>query len=192
MPSLGFPLSLVNDLVTSAKVLNAVESTLGAHKPLVELMQQRGLEVAKAAAKLLKGEDASRAYLAGLLHDVGGLVMLAALPDQRTELFKGGPWACQRFELEKKLLGFTHAEVGAYLLGTWGLPLPLVEAVARQQAPAPVPGKLDVAGAVHIAQRLVLEQQSEAQGAPIRAEFDWNFISVGGHNLKVMAEQALT
>jgi HD-like signal output (HDOD) protein len=34
------------------------------------------------------------------------------------------------FECEKQIIGATHAEIGAYLLGLWGLPYPIVEAVA--------------------------------------------------------------
>ena len=49
-----------------------------------------------------------------------------------------------------------HAEVGAYLLGLWGFPNSIVEAVAFHHAPSLASGKcLTLAGIVHIADRLV-------------------------------------
>jgi HD-like signal output (HDOD) protein len=39
------------------------------------------------------------------------------------------------YELEREKLGTTHAEIGAFLLGSWGLPLTLVEAVAYHHMP---------------------------------------------------------
>jgi len=72
-----------------------------------------------------------------LLHDVGKLVLAVCIPEQ----FKQIMVACTKtgrpqHEIEAELLGVTHAEVGAYLLGLWGLPHPIVEAVAYHHNPA--------------------------------------------------------
>ena len=49
-------------------------------------------------------------------------------------------------------MGVSHAEVGAYLLGLWGLPAPVVEAVANHHMPRRIPHTtLDNVGTVHIA-----------------------------------------
>jgi HD-like signal output (HDOD) protein len=42
---------------------------------------------------------------------------------------------CSSYDAELKTLGVTHAEVGGYLLGLWGLPYPVIEAVANHHAP---------------------------------------------------------
>ena len=54
----------------------------------------------------------------------------------------------------------SHAEIGAYLLGLWGMPYPVVEAVAHHHRPARVPGQtvFGVLGAVHVADALAGEQ----------------------------------
>jgi putative nucleotidyltransferase with HDIG domain len=99
---------------------------------------------------------AEQAFAAGILHDVGKLILAEKLSEQyegiiaeskdtRTELFK----------VEKKYLDATHAEVGAYLLALWGLPVPLIEAVAAHHAPRRcVASTLCLAGVIHIADAL--------------------------------------
>ncbi|HEX4608983.1 MAG TPA: response regulator [Urbifossiella sp.] len=80
---------------------------------------------------------AAEARLAGLLHDIGRLALASQLPEAykavlgRTAADGAGVCAAER-----AVLGATHAEVGAYLLGLWGLPGPVVEAVARHHDPA--------------------------------------------------------
>ena len=58
-------------------------------------------------------------------------------------------------EAEQLLFGFTHAEVGAYLLGLWGLPATSVEAVAFHHEPRPAARRAatscEVVTAVHVA-----------------------------------------
>jgi HD-like signal output (HDOD) protein len=60
--------------------------------------------------------------------------------------------SCTLVQAELKVWGTTHAEVGAYLLGLWGLPYPVVEAVANCHAPDRHTGPaLDVGATVYIA-----------------------------------------
>jgi HD-like signal output (HDOD) protein len=77
------------------------------------------------------------AFTTGILHDIGKLILastsgeawesaLALSQSKKTDL-------C---EAEREILGCTHAEVGAYLLGMWGLPGSVVEGVARHCAPS--------------------------------------------------------
>jgi HD-like signal output (HDOD) protein len=84
------------------------------------------------------GAVADDAVTAALLHEVGILVLAANLPEYGIILEQqereGGPIG--RYERDR--LGTTHAEVGAYLLGLWGLPDGLVEAVAHHESPAAV------------------------------------------------------
>jgi HD-like signal output (HDOD) protein len=78
----------------------------------------------------------SFAFTAGLLHDIGILVLAANLPAEYSgalALAKQG--GIPLTLAEQQVLGAAHAEVGAYLLGLWGLPYPIVEAVAYHHAP---------------------------------------------------------
>lgn len=86
---------------------------------------------AKAIAFSEAPETAADAFTAGLLHDIGQLVVAVNLPQQYLtiqEVVKKGQltWA----EAENLILGTHHSALGAYLLELWGLPSPIVEAVA--------------------------------------------------------------
>jgi putative nucleotidyltransferase with HDIG domain len=80
------------------------------------------------------------ARTAGLLHDVGKLLRVATLPVVSSRI--GTRARTERrpaFEIEQEELGVTHAELGAYLLGMWGLPEAIVEATAwHHRAPAEI------------------------------------------------------
>lgn len=96
------------------------------------------------------------AFMAGLLHDTGKLVLAANLSQQYQEAQTlsrqhGSPIQ----EAEKQAFGVTHAEVGAYLLSLWGLPFPIVEAIAYHHHPGGCPQKeMGVLAAIHVANSL--------------------------------------
>jgi putative nucleotidyltransferase with HDIG domain len=79
-------------------------------------------------------QDASLLFTAGLLHDVGKIVIAQAQPGALNgELY--GPSETAGLLHEKELFGFTHADVGTALLRRWGLPEKLVTAVSHHHAP---------------------------------------------------------
>jgi putative nucleotidyltransferase with HDIG domain len=104
---------------------------------------QHSLEVATAAQKIARQQHAKsivteQAFVAGLLHDVGKLILAINLRDQYTAIAPGEPSADRRvWMIEREILGASHADVGAYLLGLWGLPPPVVEAIALHHQPVP-------------------------------------------------------
>ncbi len=93
------------------------------------------------------------AFTAGLLHDIGKLILATATRKKYAEVLRivdfENVGLC---DAERRVLGCTHAEIGAYLLGVWGLPGPIVEAVAWHRSPSvsPVTGFSPLA-AVHAA-----------------------------------------
>ena len=93
--------------------------------------------------------------MAGLLHDAGKLVIAANLPGKYASVLAVAER--EQHELwvaEREILKNTHAEVGAYLLGLWGLPDPIVEAVAFHHNPRRCLGDgFTPLTAVHAAQR---------------------------------------
>jgi HD-like signal output (HDOD) protein len=103
----------------------------------IDALQQRSLQIARLASRMARlPEDASAAYIAGLLCDVGRLVLASAAPER---LYVTEAESAQRgvpaYVAEQATWGATHAEIGAYLLGLWGLPFQIVEAVANHHAP---------------------------------------------------------
>lgn len=76
-------------------------------------------------------------FSAGLLHDIGKLVIAQQLPDKARRIFmaeQDDP--ANRLQTEYDLLGFSHAEVGAALLQNWQLPTVLEQTVRWHHAPA--------------------------------------------------------
>lgn len=75
-------------------------------------------------------QDAEWAFTAGLLHDVGLLLIGAGLPDQFMTLQDSATAGHQLVNHERELLGFTHFDLGAELLASWNCP-PCVQEAAR-------------------------------------------------------------
>ena len=97
------------------------------------------------------------AFMGGLLMDVGKLIFAANLSDEfaRSEKIsadEGRPdWV-----VEREVFGRNHMDVGAYLIGLWGLPNPVVECVAYHHIPGDcVEAEFSALSAVHIAHAIV-------------------------------------
>lgn len=140
----------------------------------VEALQEHCIAVAEVALRLEPlaswREDA---YLAGLLHDMGLLVLAARLPDD----FRRVEAACRgsdepRVQVERRLLGCHHGDIGAYLFGLWGLPKVVVDAVSAHADLSIDPGEpLDAVGAVAVAEELVGTLRPAEGSAARRARF---------------------
>jgi HD-like signal output (HDOD) protein len=104
---------------------------------------------------------AEQAFAAGILHDVGKLILAEKLPEQYDAILAESKNSREElFKVERRHLDATHAEVGGYLLALWGLPVPLVEAVACHHSPCRChTNTLCLAGVIHIADSL---QHSQA------------------------------
>ena len=94
--------------------------------------------VAQKIARLQKADRAftDEAYVAGMLHDIGKVMLAASLPDLYEEAVNlSVAEKIPLVEAERETFGVNHAQVGAYLLGLWGLPITIVEAVAFHHDP---------------------------------------------------------
>lgn len=100
-------------------------------------IRDKAVTMARVAEELARGTNLkTEAFTMGLLADVGQLVLA---------LVKGDEWrACRSraqelnrplHELEYEQFGISHAEVGGFLLGIWGLPFSVVEAVVHHHQP---------------------------------------------------------
>jgi HD-like signal output (HDOD) protein len=107
---------------------------------------------------------------AGMLHDVGKLILAWKLPERFEKLLaEAAAEHCPLYEVEEREYGFSHAEIGAYLLGLWGLPYVLVEAVALHHGPNQVPHEhFDAVLAVHAANLLAHELEVSSPGVAMQ------------------------
>ncbi len=104
-------------------------------------MQKHSIMVGRLASDIARVEKsdtevAEEAMIAGMLHDIGKLILLK-IPRQyeKVEDFieKSG---CSRVEAEYAVMKTSHAELGAYLLGLWGIPDNVIEPVAFHHNPS--------------------------------------------------------
>ncbi len=127
--------------------------------------------IAKHIATLagLDKKDQDYAHMAGMLHDVGILVMAMSMPDEYSEVVKikleEKHSTCT---IEERIFGCTHAEVGGALLGIWGLPDPIVDAVSNHHTPShSVSKNISPVTAVHLANIYYWQNIQEDYPIPI-------------------------
>jgi putative nucleotidyltransferase with HDIG domain len=100
----------------------------------VEILWRHSLAVAVVSRVLAQGagESPAAAFTAGLLHDVGKVIMVSAQRDDYAQaVLNAGMFHRPVVVTEKELFGFDHAEVGARLLARWNLPANIVAAVGH-------------------------------------------------------------
>jgi HD-like signal output (HDOD) protein len=124
----------------------------------IDTLQQHSFLSARLAKQLLNDPTlGAEAFASAVLHDVGKLVLAVGATERFARVLEAQRQT-QRplYEIELEEFGTTHAEVGAYLLGSWGLPLTMVETVAYHHMPGnAVSESVQVLAAVHVADALV-------------------------------------
>lgn len=122
---------------------------------------RHGLAVAQGAYAVASVDQQSAfacdcSYSAGLLHDCGLLLLATHLPAEFAQV-RAAAAGMDWLDAERVVLGATHQELGAYLLGLWGLPDELVEAVAHHHRPSEsLTMGFSPLAAVHVAESAVI------------------------------------
>ena len=91
---------------------------------------------------------AEELMLAGLLQDIGILVLAQSEPDRYLPVLRAAADNDQLLALEREQLDCTHAEVGAWMAEQWDLPRYLVDAIARSESPEATEDKFQACVAV--------------------------------------------
>ncbi len=137
-----------------------------------ESVQKHSSETATIAKQIANAEKTATdiveaSFMAGFLHDIGKLILAQNMPDQYREVMAlMQEQHASLCEAERAVLGATHAEVGAYLLGLWGLPDTIVEATAFHHCPKKSLGdSFAPLTAVHVANAFAHERSTEKQVA---------------------------
>ena len=92
--------------------------------------------IAKLLARECSVLHSERLFLMGLLHDLGSLILYYKLPDESLKVLLAADHDRRLVGgLELEIMGFTHADVGAALIKSWGLPESLYESIAYYLSP---------------------------------------------------------
>lgn len=159
--SVGEAVALLGFEVVRALLLSSeLSKSFAAAPPIpdfsIEALQQHSAAAAQLAHRLLDQEsDGESALIAGLLQDVGQLIF-AARAAQRFSLAlsRSSREQIPLYDVELELFGSTHAEVGGYLLGLWGLAPEIVHAVTHHLQPVDRARLFDPAAALYVANLL--------------------------------------
>lgn len=110
---------------------------------------------AKSICKRLKLPGGEAAFTAGLLHDIGKLVISMYVQEVGSYLIERVTVAKLSYvELEEKVIGYSHATVGGFMARSWNLPDDLVGSIANHHSPSQAQNNIQLATVVHIANGL--------------------------------------
>ena len=122
---------------------------------------------------LLQSQDDEIDYVAGLIHDVGKIVMASAFPDHFTEIYHNrAEMTGNLLEWEREVLGVDHAELGAMYLRRQRLPEIFVDIVQNHHIPQQARLQGTITAAVHVADLLVRHTKIGDSGNKTEVDFD--------------------
>jgi HD-like signal output (HDOD) protein len=175
-------LNTVKALVLGIKVFSEFQTTTPS--PIsIDALWKHSMVVSNLAFNISRSLKLSlleqeNARVAGVLHDVGRL-LLFKIPGffSQARFDKNG---LITVESEYQILDTSHAEMGGYLLGLWGLPYPIVEAITFHHRPGPyTPEKPNLVSVLYIANALADMCQFEKE--PVYAAYlDLNYVEKKG------------
>jgi HD-like signal output (HDOD) protein/CheY-like chemotaxis protein len=148
----------------------------------MESLWKHSLAVASLAKKISRIEGMDRnqieeSFVAGMLHDTGLLILACNFTaEYKLALEFAAMEKLTVDEAEQRVFGVNHAIAGGYLLGLWGLPVPLVEAIALHHKPEEATDtSFSPLSAVHFADSLIQSDDGPlTQGAaPARLNLDY-------------------
>ncbi len=178
-------LDTIKSLVLSLQVFAQFDHNKRLPIP-VEALWRHGLATGTAARAIAQTEGVGAlgtggAFIAGLVHDIGVLLLETNFPDQYAEVLRLSedrhipPW-----QVERDLFGATHGDVGGYLLGIWGLSDAVIEAITFHHVPANGrQGDFSVLTAVHVADCLHEESDSRLT-VDTRTPIDQEYLAACG------------
>lgn len=128
---------------------------------------------AREITRSVPGVEAEKMYLGGMLHDIGSLILFKESPeDAKKILLRCKESGGNLFKVEKEILGYDHAEVGALLLTEWKLPQRLMQMVKYHHQPANAGDYMKEACIIARADSLVYEMKIGNSGEPGVPELD--------------------
>lgn len=162
----------------------------------MEQFWRHSISVATAARILAasrREQNIEKFFTAGLLHDIGKLIIFVEAPKYALEVIS----QCHTkkelmYKVEQDVLGFDHAKLGAMLLKKWKLPDSVVSAVYYHHMPSVSSGDIIAPGIIHIADIIThaLQFGSSGEGfVPTLNEKAWNALDLDIEILGPLIEQ---
>lgn len=195
-------LDKLRTMVLVAEMYSMIENKAMPKGFSAEALWEHSLMVGEFAKKIAKEEidDASivdDSFMAGLLHDIGLVILAANLPVELGEAVAlARKEKISLFKAEKEVLEATHAEVGGYLVELWGLPDPIAIAITFHNLPIAVPEDNYPSGlpehgftpltAVHVA-NYFCEDEEKVQYGFSKVEVDTAHLEMLGFTEKLSA-----
>ncbi len=167
----------LRSLVLNLELFSKISTKQLAPSYSLEKMQIHSLRSAQLSKRIINQPLwADLVYSSALLHEVGLLIMAYTMPEEYENTWQefissDDSLVC----VQKKMLGFSYADVGAYLLSLWDLPFSIIEIVATHHQPSMLGDtEFGPSGAVHIASLLTKDDQEQ------KASIDMKYIKALG------------
>ncbi len=152
----------------------------------LDQLWNHSLTVAKFAREITRLQTgnvllANEAFTAGLLHDVGRIVIASNLPVEYAGIVKSAKDLKQPLHVQEAAqFGVDHHAVGGYHMGLWGMPAALVEAAALHHSPARTPAhEFSLLTAVHAADVFAHEKDG-GNSELVQPQLDFNYLNTLG------------
>lgn len=169
----------VRSLVMSMQVFSQVSSSeiKGFSQ---DVLLSHSAKVAVVAKKItlsegMQPEEAEAAYLAGLLHDVGKLVLAVKRPeDYARAIAVARSKQLSGEDAEQEVIGASHGEIGAYLLTLWAFETPIVDAALYHHYPGRSrTSRFSILTAVHVADAIVRQNHGAPQSDGLAVDHEY-------------------
>lgn len=175
----------VKSLVLAVQVFG--DSSDAGKQAVIDSLLRHSIGVANAAKRIALHQTrdeklAGEAYTAGLLHDLGKLILLNSNFDKTKASWEAASEANESpWKHEAEALGANHAEVGAYVLGRWGMPISIVEAAAFHHQPSNgmSVSEFNSLSAVHLANAVVWGKSKDVENHP-DSQLDQEYLNLLG------------
>lgn len=125
---------IIKALVLYVKIFS-IEDVSPKTRSILKEVKMHSLNVAKLSKAMMEKETSDKnmielAYMAGLLHDIGKIVLLQLNDKQKHSSYSQKIHSFNSDEEEKKLFGVSHVNVGSYILRLWNFQDEIIDAVA--------------------------------------------------------------
>ena len=162
------------------------DKSLSTNAQLVDELWRHSMQVGAFAKKITYAETgdneaASEALFAGILHDIGKLILLTKMEKKYAEVITAAEsQSSTMFDAEKKILNSSHCEMGAYLIGLWGFGTDVIEAIGFHHQLENYPAQtFTPALAVHVA-NVYEHQLNPEQNSGTIHQLDMDYIKSRG------------